>query len=157
MPRTPKTSAIVGARSRRSARAATRTPAGPAPFGKRTIERHVHARLVDVDVVADPAALEELLAVVGGHDHDRLLPEALGLERPAQRADLLVGEGEVPVVEPHEVLALRLAERPAALVHVREERLASRRSAFGIGPSGPNFVSKGGSGSYGKCGSRKWT
>ena len=34
---------------------------------------------------------------------------------------------------------------------------ASRRAAFGIGPSGPNFVSNGGSGSYGKCGSRKCT
>ena len=76
------------------------------------------ARLVDLDVVADPAVLEQLLAVVRGHDHDRALEQALGLERAAQRAHLLVGEGEVAVVEPDEVLALRLAERPPALVDV---------------------------------------
>ena len=34
---------------------------------------------------------------------------------------------------------------------------SERLISFGIGPSGPNIVSKGGSGSYGKCGSRKWT
>ena len=37
-------------------------------------EGDAHAGLVELHVVADPAVLEQLLAVVRGHDHDRLLP-----------------------------------------------------------------------------------
>src|SRR5262249_9430179 len=66
-------------------------------------------------------------AVVGGDDDDRLVPEAALLEGLAQRADLLVREGEVAVVEPDEVLALRRRERAATLVDFGDEALVAAR------------------------------
>ena len=57
---------------------------------------------------------------VGRRHHQPVVATGRG-HRPAQRPDLLVGEGQVPVEEADEVLALRLAEGPTALVHVGEE------------------------------------
>ena len=76
-------------------------------------ERDVDALLVELHVVADPAVLDQGLAVVRRHDHDGAVEQPLRLERAAQRADLLVGEGQVAVVEAHEVGALLVASAAA--------------------------------------------
>ena len=113
-------------------------PPRPLPGGKRTISGTCTLSLEELHVVADPAVLEEALAVVGGHDHDRLLAEARRLSSArTQRAHLLVGEGEVAVVEAHEVLALRAGERPPALVDVRGPSAESRPGGLGDRTVGP--------------------
>ena len=83
--------------------------------------------------MADPAVLEEGLAVVGGHDDDGLVAEPRGLEVAHERAHLLVGEGQVAVVEALEVLALLRGEGPPALVHLGDPGLLAP-GRLGDGP-----------------------
>ena len=54
-------------------------------------QRDPHARLVELNHVADVAVLAQRLTVIRGHDHDRVLPDARSLEQLAKLAELLMG------------------------------------------------------------------
>ena len=55
--------------------------------------------------------LEELLAVVGGHDDERAAVQAAGLQVVQDAADLVVGVADLAVVEGQQVLEVRGRDR----------------------------------------------
>src|SRR6185295_14920504 len=91
----------------------------PAPLeaGRADEERHVDRAVEEKLAMEDPPVLHELLAMIGGDDHDRPLEEAARLEIREQRAELGIQIGDLAVVETAEEahVALRdLDVRPLA-------------------------------------------
>ena len=124
-------SAIVGERSSRSARAATRA-AGRWPAGKRTMSG-TGALLVDVDVVADLAVLDQLLAMVGRHDHDRLFEQALASSARRRKPISASAYARLPSYRRTRCSRTSGVERAPALVEVGHVPGVAAQ-AFGTGP-----------------------
>jgi len=63
-------------------------------------QRHAHGGIVDEIAVFLLAVVAEALAVVSNHHHDRVLRKPSLVEPIQEPADLGVGEGDLPIVEP---------------------------------------------------------
>src|SRR6185503_8807662 len=99
----------------------------PLPRREADDEGHVDALVVELYVVPDPPVLEERLSVVGADDDHRALEEVRLLQRGSDLPHHVVRGGEVAVVEPHEMVLLRGAQGPPALVDLGDP---------GAGPAG---------------------
>ena len=95
-------------------------------------QRHVQQLVVERLPVEELAMVPELLAVVGGDDHERAVEAAAAREAAQQASDLAVGVGEAAVVEVDDALAVGLAVAvlPGARDVVEGEADRGRRAAI---------------------------